>query len=245
MIIIPAIDLIDGQLVRLSKGDYNSKKAYGKNPVDMALAFEAAGLTHLHLVDLDGAKSGSPKNLGVLEAIASATSLEIDFGGGVKTTDALAAAFSAGASKVTCGSIAASDSRLVMEWLDKFGAGRLVLGADSRNGRIATVGWLETTGLDVFSFIGSYLERGLKRVVCTDISRDGMLAGPAFELYDKLIATYGRKIELVASGGVSSLADLEKLAGKGVFAAIVGKAIYEGNVSLKELKDFEEEHHAG
>lgn len=240
MIIIPAIDLIDGKLVRLNKGDYASKKDYGVDPVEMAKKIEGAGLTHLHLVDLDGAKGEGKNNLAVLEKIARSTSLEIDFGGGVKDTKTLLRAFSLGADKVTCGSIAAHNETLVDEWITRFTPERLVLGADCRNRMVAVSGWEKTTNLEVSHFIENYLNKGIRRVVCTDIARDGMLNGPSIELYQSLIQHAGSRLELVASGGVSSVEDLKNLQKNHLFAAIVGKAIYEGRVSLEQLKKIEE-----
>jgi len=240
MIIIPAIDLIDGKLVRLNKGDYESKKDYGLDPVEMAKRIEGAGLTHLHLVDLDGAKGEGKNNLNVLEKIAHATSLEIDFGGGVKDTETLLRSFSLGARKVTCGSIAAHNEALVEEWISRFTPDKLVLGADCRNRLVAVSGWEKTTNLEVSSFIENYLNKGLKRVVCTDIAHDGMLNGPSIGLYQSLIDQFGSRLELVASGGVSSVEDLQNLQQSHLYAAIVGKAIYEGRVSLEQLKKIEE-----
>ncbi|MBK5200617.1 MAG: 1-(5-phosphoribosyl)-5-[(5-phosphoribosylamino)methylideneamino]imidazole-4-carboxamide isomerase [Spirochaetaceae bacterium] len=240
MIIIPAIDIFEGNLVRLNQGDYNSVKQYGLSPLDIAKSFEDAGLTHLHLVDLEGAKSGEPKNLKILEKICSNTNLIVDFGGGVKSTASLKDAFNSGASRITCGSIAVKNRALVLEWLEKYGESKLVLGADCKNNMIATGGWLEESDLEIHQFITSFLDKGFKRVVATDISKDGMLKGPSFDLYKSLITTCNNNLELVASGGVSCSEDLTNLSKINCYGAIVGKAFYEGRISLKELSILEE-----
>jgi phosphoribosylformimino-5-aminoimidazole carboxamide ribotide isomerase len=234
MRIIPAIDIIDGKCVRLSKGDYSTKKIYNENPLEVALKFEANGLQYLHLVDLDGAKSKRVVNHKVLEQITSKTSLKVDFGGGLKSDEDLKIAFESGARQITGGSIAVSDRNLFLRWLKEYGADKIILGADCKTRKIATHGWLETTELDVVDYIKDYESKGIKTVVCTDIVKDGMLCGPSFELYTEIIS--GTSINLVASGGVSSIRDLELLKETGCEAAIVGKAIYEGNISLKELQ---------
>lgn len=234
MRIIPAIDIIDGKCVRLSKGDYSTKKIYNENPLEVALQFEANGIQYLHLVDLDGAKSKQVVNYKVLEEITSKTSLKVDFGGGLKSDEDLRIVFENGARQITGGSIAVSDRKLFLSWLKEYGADRIILGADCKNRKIATHGWLETTELDVVDYIKDYESKGIKTVVCTDIAKDGMLCGPSFELYTEIIAR--TTINLVASGGVSSIRDLELLKETGCEAAIVGKAIYEGNISLKELQ---------
>lgn len=240
MYIIPAIDIFEGQLVRLNQGDYSSVKQYGLSPLEIAKSFEGAGIKHLHLVDLEGAKSGEPKNLKILEQIANSTNLIIDFGGGVKSTESLKNSFNAGAAKITCGSIAVKDKELVLSWLEKYGEQKLILGADCRDNMIATSGWLKTSDLEIHSFITSYLNKGFKRVVATDISKDGMLKGPSIDLYKSLIKRCPQQLELVASGGVSCIEDLVDLNSIGCFAAIVGKAFYEGRISLEELSKLEE-----
>ncbi len=239
MIIIPAIDIYEGNLVRLNQGDYNSVKQYGLSPLDIAKSFEGVGLTHLHLVDLEGAKSGEPKNLKILEEICNNTNLIVDFGGGIKTSASFESALSAGASRITCGSIAVKNKELVLKWLEQYGESKLILGADCKNNMIATSGWLEESELEIHSFVSAYLEKGFKRVVATDISKDGMLQGPSFDLYKSLIKS-NETIELVASGGVSSIDDLIKLSQIDCYAAIVGKAFYEGRISLEELAKLEE-----
>jgi len=240
MDIIPAIDIIGGACVRLSQGDYSSKKEYASDPLEMAKRFEDHGLRRLHLVDLEGAKGGTIVNLQSLERIASNTRLIIDFGGGIKRSDDLRDAFNAGASMVTCGSIAASDPPLVESWLARYGADRLVLGADAKSGMIATHGWLETTSLEVGPFIDSYLAKGFFRVICTDIALDGMLSGPSFVLYDELLSCRP-SLHLIASGGIASLEDVYALHKAGLGGAIIGKALYEGAITLGDLKRFKEE----
>lgn len=244
MFIIPAIDIFEGQLVRLNQGDYASVKQYGLSPLDIAKSFESVGIKHLHLVDLEGAKSGKPKNLKILESIANSTDLVIDFGGGVKSNESLKDCFNAGASMITCGSIAVKDRGLVLSWLNEYGSDKLILGADCRNRMIATSGWLDTSDLEVHDFITSYINEGFKRVVATDISKDGMLKGPSIDLYKSLIAQCPDTLELVASGGVSCTQDLVELNSIGCFSAIVGKAFYEGRISLDELSKLEERFNA-
>jgi len=240
MDIIPAIDIIGGSCVRLSQGDYALKKEYASDPLEMAKRFENHGLKRLHLVDLEGAKGGTIVNLQSLERIASNTRLIIDFGGGIKKSDDLRDAFNAGASMVTCGSIAASDPPLVESWLARYGSGRLILGADAKSGMIATHGWLETTSLKVGPFIDSYLAKGFFRVICTDIALDGMLSGPSFALYDELLASRP-SMHLIASGGISSIEDVYALHKAGLGGAIIGKALYEGAITLEALMRFKEE----
>ncbi len=236
MLIIPAIDIIAGEAVRLAKGDYNTKTVYYHDPLDAAKLFEGAGLKRLHLVDLEGAKAGHIVNLKTLERVASNTSLTIDFGGGVKTTEDLEAAFNAGASQVTCGSIAIRNRELVLEWIERFGADRLILGADCRNGFVSASGWLEDSTLEVTSFISSYTEKGIQYCISTDIAKDGMLQGPSVGLYEKILSKEP-KLKLIASGGVSSVEDLYQLKRAGLYGAIVGKAYYENRISLKELRE--------
>lgn len=235
MRIIPAIDIIDGKCVRLSKGDYATAKIYAEDPLEMAKEIEGSGLKYLHLVDLDGAKAKMIVNLKVLESLATTTTLHIDFGGGIKSTQDVENAFNAGAKAITGGSIAVNNRDLFLVWLEKYGAEKIILGADCRNGMIATHGWTEDSVLPVMNFVSEYEKLGIKNVICTDISKDGMLQGPSIELYTNLIAQTA--INLIASGGVSSLADLLELKKIGCEAAIVGKAIYEGKVTLKELAE--------
>ena len=236
MKIIPAIDIIDGKCVRLSKGDYDTKKIYHENPLDIAKEFEAHGIQYLHLVDLDGAKAKTIKNLKTLEMLASETNLIIDFGGGIKTRESLESGFNAGANQITIGSIAVENPQLCEEWINEFGAEKLILGADCLDRKIKTSGWLTDSDLDVLDFIQSYQLKGIKEVICTDISKDGMLQGPSFELYQEILKQ--SEIALIASGGISSLQDLEDLKKIGCSGAIIGKAIYEGKISLKELQKF-------
>lgn len=236
MKLIPAIDIIEGKCVRLSKGDYDTKKIYHENPLDIAKEYEAHGIQYLHLVDLDGAKAKTIKNLKTLEMLASETNLIIDFGGGIKTRESLESAFNAGANQVTIGSIAVENPKLCEEWINEFGAEKLILGADCMNRKIKTSGWLTDSDLDVLDFIQSYQSRGIKEVICTDISKDGMLEGPSFELYQEILKQ--SEIALIASGGISSMQDLEDLKTIGCSGAIIGKAIYERKISLKELQKF-------
>jgi phosphoribosylformimino-5-aminoimidazole carboxamide ribotide isomerase len=233
MRIIPAIDIIDGKCVRLTKGDYSTKKIYNENPVEVAKQFADNGILFLHLVDLDGAKSNQIVNYRVLETIVNQTGLLVDFGGGLKSDKDLKIAFDSGANQITGGSIAVKNEVLFSSWIETYGADKIILGADCLNEKIATNGWLEDSELDVFDFVKKYLSKGIKSVICTDISKDGMLEGPSFELYKNLLAK--SKINLIASGGVSNMSDLIKLKEIGCEGAIVGKAIYEGNISLKEL----------
>ncbi len=237
MEIIPAIDIIDGKCVRLTQGDYAQKKVYNENPLEVAKQFEDAGIKRLHLVDLDGAQSGKVINLPVLERIASGTNLVIDFGGGIKTEATLISVFNAGANFATTGSIAAKEPETFYSWVQKYGAGKFLLGADVRNEKLAVNGWLEETDISVFDFIEKNIEQGVKNIFCTDISKDGLLAGPAIDLYKKIIEK-NPEVNLIASGGVSSMKDLEILKNNGCYGAIVGKAIYEGKITLQELKVF-------
>ena len=238
MILVPAIDIINGQCVRLTKGNYDTKKVYNESPVEVAKSFEGAGLTHVHVVDLDGARAKHIVNTKELEAIATKTSLIIDFGGGIKSAVDLQTAFDCGATQVTLGSVAVDSPKLVLDWLQKFGADKLILGADAKNRRIATHGWEKDSGIDILDFIKDYSEKGFKHVLCTDVAKDGMLAGPSLELYYELLEEI-KKISLIASGGVSSMDDLYQLKELGCTAAIVGKAIYEGKISLKELENYQ------
>ncbi|ALM47783.1 1-(5-phosphoribosyl)-5-[(5-phosphoribosylamino)methylideneamino] imidazole-4-carboxamide isomerase [Flavobacterium psychrophilum] len=234
MRIIPAIDIIDGKCVRLTKGDYGTQKIYNNNPVEVAKQFEDAGIQYLHLVDLDGAKSGKIINHKVLNAIATNTNLKIDFGGGLKTDNDLKIAFENGASQITAGSIAVKDPETVYDWILEYGAEKIILGADCRNRKIATNGWQQDSSLDILSFITDYKRRGITNVICTDIEKDGMLKGPSNALYLEII-TASANINLIASGGVSNIKDVIRLREIGCEGAIIGKAIYEGNITLKQL----------
>ena len=238
MLIIPAIDIIDGKCVRLTKGDYDTKKIYHENPVDAAKEFEAGGITHLHLVDLDGAKKSEVVNWKVLENIASQTNLHIDFSGGIKTIQAAQQAFDLGAAQITVGSLAAKNPKEFVDWIWQFGEEKLILGADVIKDKIAIHGWQESSTKDIYSYLDYYFEEGIDYVLCTDVSKDGMLEGPSFELYSNILEEY-EELKLIASGGVSSIDDLQKLKEMGCYAAIVGKAFYEGRITLKELSSFQ------
>ena len=235
---IPAIDLIDGKCVRLSQGDYNQKTVYNKNPLEVAKMFEAAGIRRLHLVDLDGAKAKHIVNHKILEEIATNTKLIIDFGGGLKSDEDLEIAFNSGASMVTGGSIAVKERETFLKWLEKYGAEKIILGADAKNGNIAVSGWQESTELPVIEFISKYLKEGIVKVISTDISRDGMLTGPAFELYSEILKTLP-EIEIIASGGIANMDDILRLNEMGVPGVIVGKAIYENRITVKEIERFQ------
>ncbi|MCQ2126315.1 MAG: 1-(5-phosphoribosyl)-5-[(5-phosphoribosylamino)methylideneamino]imidazole-4-carboxamide isomerase [Bacteroidaceae bacterium] len=239
MTIVPAIDLIDGKCVRLSKGDYSQCRTYSDSPVDMARRFQDAGLKRLHLVDLDGARSHHIVNLRTLEQIAAHTTLTIDFGGGVKSDTDISSAFSAGADMVTVGSLAVTDQELMSEWIGKYGPERLILGADARDGYISVNGWKEDSRLSLNAFINMYRQQGISHILCTDINRDGMLQGPSVGLYKDLLSKFPG-IELIASGGVSCDEDLIDLSRAGLFEAIVGKAYYEGRISLDRLSELEQ-----
>ena len=234
MRIIPAIDIIEGKCVRLSKGDYDTKKIYNESPLEVAKAFEAHGIEFLHLVDLDGAKSKHIVNHKVLETIATQTSLKIDFGGGLKSDKDLRIAFESGASQITGGSIAATNSNLFLQWLDRYGSDKIILGADCSNRKISTNGWLEKSDIDVVYFIKEYESKGVKNVICTDIAKDGMLEGTSNQLYKEIMSA--SSVNLIASGGVSSMDDLYQLIELGCEGAILGKAIYEGKITLKQLQ---------
>lgn len=237
MRIIPAIDIIEGKCVRLSKGDYSTKKVYNENPLEVAKEFESYGIEYLHLVDLDGAKSKHIVNHKVLESIAAKTSLKIDFGGGLKTDDDLRIAFESGASQVTGGSIAVKDADTFKNWLKTYGSDKIILGADAQHGKIAVSGWQEHSEEELIPFIKAYNEEGVLYVICTDISKDGMLQGPSFDLY-KDILTEVKDIKLIASGGISTFDELPKLAELGCEGTIIGKAIYEGRISMKQLEQY-------
>ena len=235
--LIPAIDIIDGKCVRLTKGDYDQKTVYG-NPIDMAKEFERIGYNRLHVVDLDGAKSKHIVNDAVLRAIITETNLTVDFGGGIKTDEDLEKAFAAGASMVTVGSIAVTNPDLFMGWLEKYGAEKMILGADVRHGKISINGWKEDSDEDLLSFLEKYVNAGVKNVLCTEISKDGTLSGPAIDLYRQVMDAYPA-LHLIASGGVSSKEDIIALDAASIPAVVFGKAIYEGKINLKELWDWQ------
>ncbi|MGV0946986.1 1-(5-phosphoribosyl)-5-[(5-phosphoribosylamino)methylideneamino]imidazole-4-carboxamide isomerase [Empedobacter falsenii] len=233
MRIIPAIDIIDGKCVRLSQGYYDTKKIYNENPLEVAKEFEDYGIEYLHLVDLDGAKSKQIINHKTLELIASKTNLKVDFGGGIKANDDIRIAFECGANQITGGSIAVQNQTLFQEWISQYGSDKIILGADAKDRKIATHGWLETSELDVIDFIQEYKTKGIDYVICTDIAKDGMLQGTSNELYAEILAA--SDVKLIASGGVSSIDDLIKVKELGCEGAILGKAIYEGRIDLKVL----------
>lgn len=234
--LIPAIDLIEGKCVRLSQGKYESKKVYNDDPVEVAKAFEAHGITRLHVVDLDGAASHHIVNYKTLERLSAATALCIDFGGGIKTDDDLRVAFECGAAMVTGGSVAVKEPETFCRWLREYGPGRIILGADVRDGYVATGGWKEKSACELLPFLDDYVGgKGVTQVVCTDISRDGMLQGPATELYRTILERYP-SLGLIASGGVGSVEDIRSLETIGMPAVIVGKALYEGRITLRDLE---------
>ena len=237
MQIIPAIDIIEGKCVRLTEGDYAQKKIYNEDPLEVAKQFEGVGLMRLHLVDLDGAKSGKVINWKVLEKIANKTNLVIDFGGGIKTEATLKTVLDTGATYATIGSLAVKERAIFEQWIERFGADIFMLGADVHSEKIAVGGWLEKTTIDVYDFIGSYMNKGVTQLFCTDIQKDGKLEGPSIELYQKILQQFPT-LQLIASGGVSQLKDLDELRTIGCSAAIVGKAIYENKISLSELSTF-------
>lgn len=237
MRIIPAIDIIEGKCVRLSKGDYATKKVYNEHPLEVAKAFEDVGIEYLHLVDLDGAKSKHIVNYKVLEQIASKTSLKIDFGGGLKSDQDLRIAFESGARQITGGSIAVKEPKVFKGWLNSYGADKIILGADAQDEKVAISGWLESSKEDLIPFIEAYQKEGIKYVICTDISKDGMLEGPSFELYSRILEQVP-EINLIASGGISHFDELGKLASMGCEGTIIGKAIYENRISMKQLEEF-------
>jgi phosphoribosylformimino-5-aminoimidazole carboxamide ribotide isomerase len=243
MRIIPAIDIIDGKCVRLTKGDYETKKVYNENPLEVAKMFEASGIEYLHLVDLDGAKAKHIVNYKVLEQIASKTKLKIDFGGGLKANEDLHIAFNSGARQITGGSIAVNDPQTFEGWINKYGSEKIILGADSNNGKIAISGWQEDSSEDVIPFIKEYQKKRIQYVICTDISKDGMLEGPSFDLYKEIISkctntSSDQSIKLIASGGISHIDELPKLIELGCEGVIIGKAIYEDRISLQQLEKF-------
>lgn len=234
--LIPAIDIINGQCVRLTKGDYAAKTVYSDSPVEIAKNFEQLGFKRLHVVDLDGAKSKHIVNSAVLKAITTETKLIVDFGGGIKTDEDIEQAFECGASMVTVGSIAVSNPTLFQSWLNRYGADRMILGADVRNGFISINGWKEDSKESLLPFLKKYVDMGVKRVLCTEISKDGTLAGPAVQLYKDVMESYP-ELQLIASGGVSSINDIVTLQANGIPAVVFGKAIYEGRIDLKELQE--------
>lgn len=242
MRIIPAIDIINGKCVRLTRGDFSTKKIYNENPLEVALAFEDAGIEYLHLVDLDGAKSGQITNHKILESITSKTKLQVDFGGGIKNDKDLKIVFESGASQVTGGSIAVKDPAKFTQWLEEFGSKKIILGADFMDGKIATNGWQESSKQELIGFILDYFRKGIRYVISTDISKDGMLKGPSIGAYKTIMNQI--PVHLIASGGISTIEDLENLKEAGCEGAIVGKAIYEGLISLKKLSQFNKDQHA-
>ena len=236
-IIIPAIDLIDGRCVRLTQGDYDQKKEYSADPLDMAKQYEDCGVSRLHIVDLDGAKAKQPCNLRTLEKIASGTSLDIEWGGGIKDSVSLRSALDAGAGRIICGSVAVDNREEFLSWLSEFGSSKIILGADVRDGKVATHGWLKDSGLTLAELMDWYVPAGLTQMICTDISKDGMLQGPDFEFYVDLKRAFPT-VYVTLSGGISCMADIEKAAQLGLHSVIVGKAIYEGRISLKEIESW-------
>lgn len=235
--LIPAIDVIDGKCVRLSQGDYQSKKVYNENPVEVAKMFEAHGIHRLHVVDLDGAASKHVVNYKILEALAEQTSLVIDFGGGIKSDEDLHIAFESGAQMVTLGSIAVKEPDTFNRWMKVYGSERIILGADAKDGKIAVNGWLECSRLELMPFLDDYIKKGVAKVLCTDISRDGMLNGPSLELYKQIMEAHP-DLHLIASGGISGMKDIEALNEAGIPAVVFGKAFYEGRITLQDLKAF-------
>ncbi|MDO6759450.1 1-(5-phosphoribosyl)-5-[(5-phosphoribosylamino)methylideneamino]imidazole-4-carboxamide isomerase [Tamlana sp. 2_MG-2023] len=243
MRIIPAIDIIDGKCVRLTKGDYDTKKVYNENPLEVAKMFEASGIENLHLVDLDGAKAQHIVNYKVLEQIASKTKLKIDFGGGLKSDEDLHIAFNSGAKQITGGSIAVKDRETFEGWISKYGSEKIILGADSNAGKVAISGWQEDSEEELLPFIKDYQKKSIKYVICTDISKDGMLEGPSFDLYKQIItecsnSSSGQSIKLIASGGISEIGEIPKLRDLGCEGVIIGKAIYENRISLHQLERY-------
>lgn len=233
--IIPAIDIINGQCVRLTQGDYEQKKVYNSNPVEVAKSFEDAGIQRLHLVDLDGAKAKHIVNVAVLENVAKATNLKIDFGGGIKSDKDLKMAFEAGAKQITAGSIAVANPDLVKSWMTEYGASKIILGADVKGLQIAVNGWQEASSEELFPFLESYLEKGMEYCICTDVAKDGLLQGTSIDLYQSILECFPQ-LKLIASGGVTSMKEVEKLNAIGCHGVIIGKAIYEGRIRLKELE---------
>lgn len=238
MRIIPAIDIINGQCVRLTKGDYSTKKVYNENPLEVAKMFEDNGIKHLHVVDLDGAKAQHIINHQILETIATKTRLKVDFGGGLKSNEDLKIAFESGANQITGGSIAVKNPSQFLNWLETYGSDKIILGADCLDQKIAIQGWQEESDKEVIEFIKDYVNKGISYVICTDIAKDGMLQGPSFDLYERILNTV-TPVKLIASGGISNFDELPKLADLGCEGVIIGKAIYEGKISLKQLETYQ------
>ena len=232
--VIPALDIIDGKCVRLTKGDYDTMKVYNDDPLDAAMLFNDGGIEYLHIVDLDGAKAAEPQNLKIVEKIKKKTQMSIDFGGGIKSRQSVIDSFNAGVDQITLGSLAVKDPDLVKSWIDELGAGQIIIGADTINGAIATDGWLETHSKDIFSFINDYVAAGGRHFLCTDIQKDGMLEGPSTKLYKSIIEKCP-DAQIIASGGVSDMKDIEALKKIGVEGIIVGKALYEGKIEIDEI----------
>ena len=237
MYLIPAIDLIDGKCVRLTKGDYNQKKEYNSNPLEVAKAFEGAGIKRLHLVDLDGAKAKKLVNYPVLEKICSQTTLSVDFGGGIQSDEDIKIAFESGAKQITGGSIAIKNESLFSEWISKYGSERIILGSDAIDGKIAVSGWQEKTETPLFDFIAHYISKGIQYTISTDVAKDGMLQGPAFDMYKDMQAQF-ENLNIIASGGVSNMDDIYQLQELKLYGVIIGKAFYEGRISLEEFEKF-------
>jgi phosphoribosylformimino-5-aminoimidazole carboxamide ribotide isomerase len=235
MRIIAAMDIIGGKCVRLTRGDFNTSKIYNEDPLEMAFRFEDSGISYLHLVDLDGAKNKKIENLRVLEKIAQKTRLKIDFGGGLRTAEDVETVLNAGALQITAGSIAVTAPSVFMEWLYRFGPGKVILGADCNDRKIATAGWLENSDMEIISFIAGYSSKGIEYTICTDISKDGMLEGPSTELYSEILEAVN--INLIASGGITTMKDVDDVRDSGCEGVIIGKAIYEGKITLKELSE--------
>lgn len=235
--IIPAIDIIDGKCVRLTRGDYAQKKEYGADPLDMALRFEDHGMHRIHLVDLDGAKQQRVVNHKIIEEIAKRTSLVLDVGGGLKTNEDLRIVFESGAAMATGGSVAVKDPGMMLQWLETYGPERIILGSDFKDKMIAVSGWTEESDQEVMDFLGSWIGKGIQKTITTDVSKDGMLEGPSFEVYNEIRTAYP-DLYLIASGGISGLADVEKLEANNIPAVIIGKAIYERKIELKDLEKY-------
>ncbi|MFN8416011.1 MAG: 1-(5-phosphoribosyl)-5-[(5-phosphoribosylamino)methylideneamino]imidazole-4-carboxamide isomerase [Cytophagaceae bacterium] len=235
--VIPAIDIIDGKCVRLTQGDYQQKKEYHSNPLEIAKQFEGVGIQRLHLVDLDGARLKKITNQKVLETIANNTSLVIDFGGGLQSDEDLKVAFDSGATQITAGSIAVKNPAMVKSWMQKFGAGKIIVGTDSKDGKIAVSGWQETTSIEIDTLVEEYLPYGFSYSICTDVAKDGLLQGPSFDLYQRLHSKYSQ-VNWIASGGVAGMDDIVRLNEMGVYGVIVGKAFYEGKITLEQLASF-------
>jgi phosphoribosylformimino-5-aminoimidazole carboxamide ribotide isomerase len=235
--IIPAIDIIDGKCVRLSQGDYQTKKIYSESPAAVAKEFEAAGINRLHIVDLDGAKQGKIINLKTLETVASNTRLKIDFGGGIKTTGDVQSVFNAGAAMINIGSIAVKKPELVEEWITVFTAGKILLGADVKEENIMINGWQQSANINILNYISTYIYKGINSIFCTDVSKDGLLQGTSIDLYKKILSAFPQ-LNLIASGGVASIEDVEELNAIGCSGVIIGKALYEGRIQVTELKKF-------